>query len=34
MFSRVSRMRGELEADPKNPRHLDMVRGMAYRFTW
>jgi len=30
----VSRLRGKLEPDPKQPRHLLTVRGLGYRWAW
>ncbi|HBN09759.1 MAG TPA: DNA-binding response regulator [Cyanobacteria bacterium UBA8530] len=30
----VSRLRGKLEEDARNPRHLITVRGLGYRFEW
>ncbi len=30
----MSRLRGKLEPDPRQPRHLHTVRGMGYRFEW
>ena len=32
--SHVSRLRGKVELDPRNPRHLFTVRGLGYRFQW
>lgn len=32
--SHISRLRGKLEPDARNPRHLCTVRGMGYRFEW
>ncbi|MNT37425.1 Sensory transduction protein regX3 [compost metagenome] len=30
----ISRLRAKVEEDPKQPRHLQTVRGVGYRFTW
>jgi DNA-binding response OmpR family regulator len=30
----VSRLRGKIEEDARNPRHLITVRGLGYRFEW
>ena len=30
----ISRLRAKLEPDPKQPKHLQTVRGVGYRFAW
>lgn len=30
----ISRLRAKVESDPKQPRHLQTVRGVGYRFSW
>jgi DNA-binding response OmpR family regulator len=30
----ISRLRAKLESDPKQPHHLQTVRGVGYRFAW